>query len=137
LISKAHYFKLSADEGSADGQRRSGRDLRDATDLSKDLISIAHYFKLSADQGNAFGQRRSSRYLRDGIDISTDLISTAHYFKLSADPEVLTVSGDMANVSEMGQIFQKIWSQEHIISNFQPTKEVLMVNGDLAEIFEM
>jgi hypothetical protein len=37
----------------------------------------------------------------------------------------------------MGLIFQKIWSRQHIISNFQQLKEMLMVNVVMAEIFEM
>jgi TPR repeat protein len=63
LVSTAHYFKLSADQGNAFGQRRAGRSLRDGTDLSKDLILIGHYFKLSAGQGNADGQCCHGRYL--------------------------------------------------------------------------
>jgi hypothetical protein len=66
-----------------------------------------------------------------------DLISAAHYFKLSADPAVLTVSGDMANFFEMGQIFRKTWSQQHIVSDFQQIKGVLLVNAVVADMFEM
>jgi TPR repeat protein len=65
LISGARYFKLSADQGNADGQCCYGRSLRDGTGISKDLISAAHYFELSADQGSVDDQCSYGRHLRD------------------------------------------------------------------------
>jgi hypothetical protein len=37
----------------------------------------------------------------------------------------------------MGQIFQKTCSEQHIISNFREMNGVVIVNSDLAKVFEM
>jgi hypothetical protein len=37
----------------------------------------------------------------------------------------------------MGQGFQKIFNQQHIMSNFQQIKEMLMVNAVMVSVFEM
>jgi TPR repeat protein len=106
-----HYFKLSPDEGSADGQWQYGECLRDGKDISKDLISTAQYFKLSADQGSAYGQCCYGRYLEMGqifpkIRCQQGIISNFHPMK-----EVLMANAVMADIFEKRQIFQKIWSQ--------------------------
>jgi hypothetical protein len=50
---------------------------------------------------------------------------------------MLMVNSVMADAFEMGQGFQKIWNQRHIISNFQQIKGMLMVNSVMASVFEM
>jgi TPR repeat protein len=53
LKGAAHYFKLSVDQGNADGEYCYGLCLQYGTGISKDLKRAAHYFKRSADQENA------------------------------------------------------------------------------------
>jgi hypothetical protein len=47
------------------------------------------------------------------------------------------VNGVMANVFDLGSVFQLILDQQHIISNFQQIKEMLMVNGVMANVFDL
>jgi hypothetical protein len=50
---------------------------------------------------------------------------------------MLMVNGVMFCVFEMGQGFQKIFNQQHIILNFQQIKEMLLVNAVMVNVFEM
>jgi hypothetical protein len=54
-VKAAKYFKLSADQGNADGQCLYGIALRDGIGVARNPAEAAKYFKLSADQGNANG----------------------------------------------------------------------------------
>jgi TPR repeat protein len=105
LEGAAHYFKLSADQGNANGQWRYGECLRDGKGIPIDLEGAAHYFKLSADQGNAAGQWLYGVCLQDGQGIPIDLEGAAHYFKLSADQGNADGSSDcgMAMLTGLGQ----------------------------------
>jgi TPR repeat protein len=99
LISAAHYFKLSADQGNAFGQCCYGICLRDGTGISQDLISAAHYFKLSADQGNTGGQYHFAMCLLTGNGLQRNMRMAIRYFILSAEsgnPESQRVVGWMA-----------------------------------------
>jgi TPR repeat protein len=80
MRSAAHYFKLSADQGDADGQFCYGICLRYGKGVSSDMRTAAHYFQLSADQGNAVGQVRYGECLLFGKGVSIDMINAAHYF---------------------------------------------------------
>jgi TPR repeat protein len=52
----AYYFKLSADQGLAEGQYRYGICLHKGDGVQRNFEMAAYYFKLSADQGHALGQ---------------------------------------------------------------------------------
>jgi TPR repeat protein len=52
----ADYFRLSADQGNAEGQFAYGKSLSNGDGVVMDKSLAAHYFKLSADQGNAHAQ---------------------------------------------------------------------------------
>jgi hypothetical protein len=47
------------------------------------------------------------------------------------------VNAVMADIFEMGQGFHKIRHQQHIISNCQQIKEMLLVNVVMASVFEI
>jgi TPR repeat protein len=78
-------YKLSADQGNAEGQWRYGVCLLNGEGVEVDLRMAAHYFKLSADQGNAEGQWRYGACLLNGHGVGVDFRMAAHYFKLCAD----------------------------------------------------
>jgi TPR repeat protein len=81
----AHYFKLAADQGHADGQVNYGDCLFHGRGIAVDFGKAAHYFKLAADQGHADGQFNYGHCLFHGRGIRRSFGKAAHYFKLAAD----------------------------------------------------
>jgi TPR repeat protein len=87
LESEAHFYELTADQGSAGGQLNDGFCLLNGRGVDLDLSLAAHYFKLAADQGHDCGQFTQGFCLLNGRGIDLDLRLAAHYFKLAADQE--------------------------------------------------
>jgi TPR repeat protein len=81
LKGATHYFKLSSDQGNADGQFWHGVCLH-GTGIPKDLKGAWNYFKLSADQRNADGHFPYGQYLLDGKGISIDLSGACFFSTL-------------------------------------------------------
>jgi TPR repeat protein len=79
------YFKLSADQGNANGQYWYGICLRDGTGTSENQSEAAKYFKLSADEGYPPAQYDYGRCLLNARGVSRNVAEASRYFKLSAD----------------------------------------------------
>jgi hypothetical protein len=79
----AHYFKLAADQGTAEAQFSYGRGLHNGECISIDLRSAAHYFKVAADQGLAEAECHYVSCLLAGVGLQRDLASAIRYFKIS------------------------------------------------------
>jgi TPR repeat protein len=78
------YYRLSADQGNADGQWRYGFCLESGKGVGIDLAEAVEYYRLSADQGNADGQWHYGFCLESGKGVEIDLAEAVKYYRLSA-----------------------------------------------------
>jgi TPR repeat protein len=81
----SYYFKLSADQGNADGQCNYGCCLEHGRCIEKDLKLAAYYFKLSADQGNAGGQSNYVFFFSSMADAFISFESNSRLIRIESD----------------------------------------------------
>jgi TPR repeat protein len=82
----AHYLKLSADQGNADGQWHYGVCLLKGCQTPIDFRAATRYFKSSANHGNPIGQFHYGVSLLFGIGVPFDCRMAAYSFTLAANP---------------------------------------------------
>jgi hypothetical protein len=81
----AHYYKLAADHGHANGQCNYGVCLENGDGVAVDKPLAVQYYKLAADQGNASAQNNYGACLSKGAGVAMDKPLAAHHYKLAAD----------------------------------------------------
>jgi TPR repeat protein len=116
LISAAHYFKLSTDQGHSVAQYHDAMCLLTGRGLPRDIADAIRHFTLFAENGNSDGQAVVGWMTENGISTALDLVIAARYYELSA--------GDSgAGAARFGRCCQK---GSGILVNFTVAAELFL-----------
>jgi TPR repeat protein len=72
FVNAAEYYRMLADQGNADAQRKYSRCLENGFGLPPNRGKAAEYCKLAADQGHSGAQYTYGRFLEMGIGLTKD-----------------------------------------------------------------
>lgn len=98
----AKWFRLSADQGVADGQYNLGQCYLNGHGVPQDIHAAAKWFKLAADQGHAQAQNNCGRcYLLDNAE-PRDIGVALKWFRLAADQGVAQAQCNLGECYSIG-----------------------------------
>jgi len=117
-----HYYKLSAEQGNADGQFKLGDMYR-----KHNTAEALKLYRLSAEQGHPEAQRELGRIYEKGVLVARNLKEAVHWYRLAAKKGDVWAQFELAYIYDRARNYESAvrWYSACIAQGFEAPKKRL------------